>query len=110
MENHAIDPMWTKNPSLAWREIDGRTMIISPADSVLHELNDTGSFIWKLLDGAHSSEAIAAKMAHEYAVDPQIARADTRALVRMLAAQNLVLEVAAANGAARGAAQGVARG
>ena len=34
--------LWQKNPALAWREIDDETVIISPNDSVMHELNDTG--------------------------------------------------------------------
>jgi hypothetical protein len=29
---------WQKNPALAWREIDDETIIISPNDSVMHEL------------------------------------------------------------------------
>lgn len=89
--NQEPGSLWTKNPALAWREIDGKTIIVSPVDSVLHELNDTGSFIWKHLDGAHSTEGIAAKLALEYEVDPEVARADTQALVGTLAAQKLLL-------------------
>jgi len=42
---------WQKNPALAWREIDDETVIISPHDSVMHELNDTGRLPWKNVDG-----------------------------------------------------------
>ena len=94
MPDNQPGTLWTRNPTLAWREIEGRTMIISPTDSVLHELNDTGSFIWKMLDGVHSAEAIAARLVQEYEVDPEVARADTNALVGMLAAQKLLLRAA----------------
>jgi len=33
-----------EDPALAWREIDDETVIISPQDSVMHELNDNGEF------------------------------------------------------------------
>jgi len=39
--------LWQKNPALAWREIDEATVIISPNDSVMHELNDTEAFSGK---------------------------------------------------------------
>ena len=95
MLDQGSNSLWTKNPALAWREIDGRTVIVSPLDSVLHELNETGSFIWNLLDGMHSAEAIAAQLALEYEVDPEVARADTEALVGTLAGQKLLLRAAA---------------
>ena len=91
MNGHISGCAWTKNPALAWREIDGQTVIISPADSVLHQLNETGSFIWKRLDGKHSTGAIAALLAEEYEVAPEVARADTEALVEKLYAQQLLV-------------------
>jgi hypothetical protein len=91
MTNQAPPSLWAKNPLLAWREIDGQTVIVSPADSVLHELNETGSFIWQRLDGKHSTEAIAAMLTQEYQVEPEIAQADTESLVALLAAQKLLV-------------------
>jgi hypothetical protein len=82
---------WQKNPALAWREIDGETVIISPGNSVMHELNDTGSFIWKQLDGQRSAAEIAALLRAEYNVAPETALADTEALLELLAGQHLVL-------------------
>jgi hypothetical protein len=49
--NNTATILWRKNPLLAWREIDGAAVIISPGDSVMHELNGTGSAVWRLLDG-----------------------------------------------------------
>ena len=47
----AANGIWQKNPALAWREIENETVIISPAESVMHELNDTGSLLWRSIDG-----------------------------------------------------------
>ena len=89
--NPAPSSLWKKNPVLAWREMDDETVIISPGESVMHELNYTASFIWKHLDGKHSAPEIAAKLAAEYDVTLDVAVADTQALLEHLAEQHLLL-------------------
>lgn len=93
---------WQKNPILAWREIDGETIIISPGDNVMHELNETGSFIWRQIDGRSSAEEIAGQLAAEYEVAPEEALMDTETILQQLAARQLLVAAgAAAGGAAR---------
>jgi hypothetical protein len=92
---------WRKNPLLAWREIDGETVIISPSDNVMHELNETGSFIWRQIDGRCSAAEIAGMLAAEYEVPPEDALADTEALLQQLATRALLVTAAAAGEAAR---------
>lgn len=84
---------WQKNPTLAWREIDGETVIISPEESVLHELNGTGSFIWRHVDGQRSAAEIAELVAAEYDVACDAALADTAALLAQLASRKLLMPV-----------------
>jgi hypothetical protein len=81
-----------QNPLAAWRELDGAVVIISPEDSVLHELNLTGSFIWKESTGNLTIEEIAARVAQEFAVEPSTALADTREFVAALLSKRLLLE------------------
>jgi len=71
MNNSSV--LWQKNPALAWREIDETTVIISPSDSVMHELNDTGSFLWRSIDGHRSAADLAALLAETYEVAPDMA-------------------------------------
>jgi hypothetical protein len=82
---------WQKNPILAWREIDGEIVIVSPSDSVLHELNETGSFIWKQLDGRRPAAEIADGLAAEYDVEPEEALRDIEALLGELASRQLLV-------------------
>jgi len=84
---------WQKNPALAWREIDNETVIISPNDSVMHELNDTGSFLWKNIDGKKSAVELARLLSESYEVTPDVALADTQALLDEMSARNLVLTI-----------------
>jgi len=89
---------WQKNPALAWREIDDETVIISPNDSVMHELNDTGSFLWKNIDGKKSAAELAELLAENYQVTPDMALSDTQALLEEMSSRKLVVTVAATGG------------
>src|SRR5258708_39168252 len=89
---------WQKNPALAWREIDGETVIISPNDSVMHELNDTGSFLWKNIDGEKSAAELAELLVGYYEVTPEIALSDTRSLLEEMSSRKLVETVPATGG------------
>jgi len=89
---------WQKNPALAWREIDDETIIISPNDSVMHELNDTGSFLWKNIDGRKSAAELAELLVENYEVAPDIALSDTQALLEEMASRKLLVTVPATRG------------
>jgi hypothetical protein len=89
---------WQKNPALAWREIDDETIIISPNDSVMHELNDTGRFLWKNIDGRKSAAELAQLLVENYEVTPEIALSDTQALLEEMHSRKLVVTVPATGG------------
>ncbi len=79
-----------RNPKLAWREIDGEAVIISPADSHVHELNETASLIWKNADGKHTVEEIAAAVAADYDVSVAVARRDVQDMIIALSEKGLL--------------------
>jgi hypothetical protein len=89
--NVAAGGIWQKNSALAWREIDEETVIISPGESVMHELNDTGSFVWRNIDGRRNAEDLAALLVEQYEVARDIALADTIALLEELSTRKLLL-------------------
>jgi hypothetical protein len=93
-----VSVFWQKNPALAWREIDEATVIISPTDSVMHELNDTGSFLWKNIDGQRSAAELAGLLADSYEVAPDVALTDTQALLEELSSRKLVVPVPVTSG------------
>jgi hypothetical protein len=93
--------LWQKNPALAWREIDDATVIISPSESVMHELNDTGSFLWKNIDGHKSAEELAALLAANYEVSPDTALTDTQSLLEEMSSRKLLVPVSATGGELR---------
>ena len=98
--NSRASVLWQKNPALAWREIDDETVIISPNDSVMHELNDTGSFLWKNIDGKRSAAELAELLVENYEVTPDVALSDTQALLEEMSSRKLVVTVPATGGEA----------
>ena len=92
---------WQKNPALAWREIDDATVIISPTDSVMHELNETGSFLWKNIDGRRSATELAGLLAESYEVAPDVALTDTQALLDEMSTRKLVVPIPTTGGELR---------
>ena len=91
MSATANSALWQKNPILAWRELDGEIVIISPNNSVLHELNETASFVWKQLDGRRSGAEIATSLAVQYDVKAEDALGDIETLVEELASRQLLV-------------------
>lgn len=87
-----------RNPKLAWREIEGEIVIISPDDSQVHELNETASLIWKYFDGIRSCDEIARKLAAEFDVALEAALADVAQLVAALEEKRLLFVAAAVEG------------
>lgn len=80
-----------QHPNAAWREVAGEVVIISPEDSVLHELNETASFLWKLSTGERTAEEIAAQLEAEYDVNRDTALADTCEMLAHLQARKLLV-------------------
>lgn len=97
----APSALWQRNPALAWREIDDETVIISPNDSVMHELNDTGSFLWKNIDGHKSAAELAELLVANYEVTSDIALADTQSLLQEMSSRKLVVPVQSTDGEKR---------
>ena len=78
------------NPRLAWREIEGRVVVISPEDSVVHELNETASFIWKHAERGRKASEIADLLIAEFRVDVAQANADTQSLLDVFSQKGLL--------------------
>lgn len=79
------------NRRLAWREIEGKVVVISPDDSVIHELNETASFIWKHADHGRTLDDIARLLSLEFRIEAAQAKSDARDLVVSLARKHLLV-------------------
>lgn len=55
-------------------------------------LNDSGAFLWKLLEAGSDEEALVSSMLKEYDVDEKTARADVKEFIENMRAANLLDE------------------
>jgi hypothetical protein len=75
---------------IAWREIAGQAYVINTRTSMLHEMNEEATFIWKQLENGASPEVIAGRLTEEYTVTPEQARNDVREFLETLTRHGLV--------------------
>jgi len=61
----------------AWREIEGEVVLMRLRDGTVFSLEETGAFIWGLLEkGPCTNEAVILRLCEEFEVDEETARAD----------------------------------
>lgn len=84
--------MVRRNPAILWRELGGEAVLLSPSAGCSYNLNQVGTFIWKLLDGKHSSEDIARAIYQIYEVEYEQACQDVERILVELRDNNLLDE------------------
>jgi coenzyme PQQ synthesis protein D (PqqD) len=80
--------------SFVTRRIAGETLLVPVTGHVadldaIYTLNDVGSFIWHLIDGRRSAQAIAEAVSAEYDVTLERAALDVDELLTVLEAKGL---------------------
>lgn len=81
---------YSKPKHLAFRTISGKAYIVNPRDSILHELNETGTFIWNMLEKSVSENEIISALSKEFAVSRDEAARDAREFLSELRKKKLL--------------------
>jgi hypothetical protein len=68
---------------------DGWTLLVNPDTAGAMAVNQTGAFIWKLVDGRRTTEEIAAAVRDRFPDAPDTVAEDVRALLTKLAEEGL---------------------
>lgn len=79
-----------RREELASRVIAGEAVVVSPADSKVHELNAVATFVWERCDGRRSGRELAREVTRAFDVAAGQAEADVARLLETLAARGLV--------------------
>ncbi len=82
--------MLQKNESVLWRELDGEAVLLNPAAGTSYNLNRVGTLIWKMLDGKHTPDDIAAAICQLYEVEHKQALQDVERLLVDLRSNGLL--------------------
>ena len=77
------------------REVAGSFIVVAVGSAVkdfngIVNLNETGAFLWKILESGATKEELLAKMTEEYDVDEETARKDIDAFIDKLQEAKLV--------------------
>jgi len=76
--------------SLVARRIGEETILVNESGDTLHTLNETGSFVWSLIDGRRSLGEILSFMGKEYDLPADAAEKEVADFVQELAQRGLV--------------------
>ena len=87
-----MQQMLQRNTKVLWRELDGEAVLLNPKAGCSYNLNHIGTFIWKLLDGNHTSAHIAAAICESYEVEYEQALHDVEAIIAELTQHELLIE------------------
>ncbi|MFH1679442.1 MAG: PqqD family protein [Candidatus Eisenbacteria bacterium] len=89
------DSVLKRSPSVPWRTIDRKGILVDLESGYYFSLNSTGQYIWGQLDGARSIREIARRVVEQFEVDEETALADCLELATRLLDQGLVVLVPA---------------
>ena len=86
----SLDQVVCKDRQTASRVMAGEAIVLTPMNSKIYNLNETGSRIWEWLDGEPTVGELAARMQSEFKVDKEQAQADIIAFLEELVARGMV--------------------
>lgn len=86
-----LDTIPYKRARIAWRVIAGEAVIVLPVAGCVLALNESGTRVWKAIDGRRTVGKIADGLVREYDVPEPRARRDVRKFLKDLVKTKAVL-------------------
>lgn len=85
-----MDTVLAPNEACPVREVGGGLVIMAPAGTATHSLDEVGAFLWRHIDGRHSLAQLVEALLGEYDVTREQAVADVHAFLAQLLEADLV--------------------
>lgn len=73
------------------RIVDGELIVLDRQKELIHQLNQTASYIWERCDGHSTVADIAHQLADEFSVSLETAEADTQRFIEQLHTLDLLI-------------------
>lgn len=83
-------PLYTIMKGLITQTIDGKTVLFDNEKSILYTLNETASYIFKLIKAQTPKEKIIDRLTHSYSVTEKKARNDVGDLFKQLNQKKII--------------------
>lgn len=84
-----FDTIVVANQDCPVREVGPGLVIMDPAGTATHSLDEVGAFLWRLLDGHRNLGQVVDELVAGYEVEPERAAADVQAFLAQLLAADL---------------------
>lgn len=78
------------SPAIAYREIEGELLVLTPDDDVLYTVNGSGRIAWDLLADGVTGETLVAALARSYGVSAARVEPDVCAFLDELVQREIV--------------------
>lgn len=85
-----LDAYPQPHPEVIARQVAGEVVLVLPLRGKVQVLNETGAFLWALLDGAHSVSDLIAALTLEFEVSADHAQADVLAFLDILLTKKVI--------------------
>ncbi len=82
--------IWKPNPTVRQRDFGNQIVLVDPDKVLVHELNEVGTFLWSLVDGARSADQMAQALTEEFEVSHDEALGDVENFLKRLAQLGLI--------------------
>lgn len=79
-----------RRAGVATRGVEGEIVLLDRRRHLVHQLNQTASYIWRRCDGYHTVAEIARELARDFDIDAETATPDVATAVRHLQTLGLV--------------------
>jgi hypothetical protein len=85
----ALNSVLSHSPSVVTRKTGNEYVLVPISNNIadmnsVYTLNETGAFIWELIDGKRDIETIIAEMVKEYEIDDATAREDVMSFMEKM--------------------------
>ena len=85
----ALNSVLSHSPSVVTRKTGNEYVLVPISNNIadmnsVYTLNETGAFIWELIDGKRDIETIIAEMIKEYEIDDATAREDVMSFMEKM--------------------------
>ncbi len=86
-------PRLRRRPDLRARLVDGEMVVLDRERELIHQLNQTASYVWEQCDGNNTAVAIAGQIAESFEVDGATALRDVLQVVEQLEELKLIEKI-----------------
>ena len=80
---------YIQNKDVAWREVDGKAVLVNPTTAETKVLNAVGTLTWKLLEEPRTLDELAAAIEKGFQVSRRKAHLDADEFLQLLLSKSL---------------------